>query len=120
MCYASANTNNNSFISILEDFSTPISPSPADNTDESEGDHIIMGYLPDDTKNKQLTPAVTNSSYTNYQTDLKIWFVHFGYNFCVHVLIFTELFMFAKAPGLNTATCQYSVIIVAPPTGNRK
>ncbi len=31
-----------------------------------------------------------------------------------------KLHMFGKSPGLKTSTCQYSVIIIAPPVGSRK
>lgn len=38
----------------------------------------------------------------------------------VHGRIGPKLHMFDDRPGLNTCTCTFSVIITAPPNGNRK
>ncbi len=38
----------------------------------------------------------------------------------VHCSICRKLHMYDKSPGLKTSTCQYSVIVIAPPTDNRK
>ena len=38
----------------------------------------------------------------------------------VHGLIWPKLLMFDKSPGPKTSACQYWLILIAPPTGNRK
>ncbi len=38
----------------------------------------------------------------------------------IHSPVCPKLHMFDKSPGLKTSTCQYSLIVIAPPNGNRK
>lgn len=41
-------------------------------------------------------------------------------NFSMHCPICPKHEMFGYRPGLNTSTCKYLVVVIKPPTGNRK
>ncbi len=42
------------------------------------------------------------------------------YNSAIHCPIYPKLHMYDKSRDLKRFTCKYSVIVIAPPAGNRK